>query len=496
MAPGADLTAHAPPARIPKLKYRNPLPADDPSLSPELPQHIDDTRPIVTQEPLASPSSRAPCSDYQASFDTNSLTSLSLASSTSSAGSSNGSKSSKKKGKTSSVLGFWSLKEPSQVALEQYAEAQRKQAALTLSRPGTSNFAQKLPQDVPKVNSKWDGIPKSARNRYTQSSMASKFKRDSSYRDSQDSQSSAAWSTSNVSVMTDGTRNPPNSIASAAASVSSLTFGENMPVVESPSTPSLPKISYYFPEPIPSGALPAASLPRDEDSKHVPASEKTRTDSHQSIVTEPSPDSRPGSSASSTDSDDTIVRDTAEILFQKLNERPHKSFWGDAPAVQTPDENVPESHDFLFMEQPTHEISHSERPITPPPIPQYSPARNIQNFSRPMSMGNPSIPSVTTSRSSYRTTPRNSGLPTLYEASLASNKSTASVNTVPSDEDDDAYSIAPSTIAPSVLSERWYESPRERLGLGGRLRKNDILPWEEPSKSKKGRFSVFSRATT
>ena len=65
------------------------------------------------------------------------------------------------------------------------------------------------------------------------------------------------------------------------------------------------------------------------------------------------------------------------------------------------------------------------------------------------------------------------------------------------DYNDDSYSIAPSTIAPSELSKHWYKSPRERLGLGRRLQINDVLPWDEPKettgKPKKSRLSMFQR---
>ena len=91
-----------------------------------------------------------------------------------------------------------------------------------------------------------------------------------------------------------------------------------------------------------------------------------------------------------------------------------------------------------------------------------------------------------------------SALPTLYEASLASTDDYVDDDDEDEDDDDDAQSIAPSTIAPSVLSEHWYESPRERLGLGGRLRMGDAQPWDSqrPSSGKrKSRLSMFGKVT-
>jgi hypothetical protein len=150
----------------------------------------------------------------------------------------------------------------------------------------------------------------------------------------------------------------------------------------------------------------------------------------------------------------------------------------------------------LFGDHSFSETSKADSPMASPPIAHYAPARPIQNFSRPMSSHGVSPPTRPISTSSYRTTPRTSGLPTLYEASLAS---TESEETEQDERDEDSYSIAPSTVAPSILSAHWHDSPRERLGLGGRLRMNDPLPWEAqrdpPGKLKKYRLSMFGKAT-
>ncbi|KAH7076770.1 hypothetical protein BKA63DRAFT_289523 [Paraphoma chrysanthemicola] len=509
MALGADLTAHPPPVRIPKLKYRNPLPADEPLPSPQTRRDsansCDARDPIATAPSIAS-SSRAPSSDYRQSFETASLTSGSLASTASSVSSSNDSKSStRKKKKPSGVLGFLSLKEPSQDALKQFADAQRKQAAEKgTSTPGSSQAssiyaAKKLPENIPKVNSKWDGVPESAKHRHSKSSSSSKDRSSISSRDSRNSQLTALpWNGSKFSVMTDGTRNPPNSVASAANSMANFDLTDNARSTSpSPSTTTLPEISYYFPEPLVSGALPVQNSPslpyRSSTSEATPRHSESSSDF----------DFRPESPASSTGSVDTIVKDTADVIFKKLNDAPVNNIWGDAPAVQPPAEEytaVPESHDFLFGGSSVPESSKADSPMASPTaspaIAHYAPSRPVQNFSRPISShGNPP-PARPISTSSYRTTPRTSGLPTLYEASLAS---TESDETVQDDRDDDSYSIAPSTVAPSVLSAHWHDSPRERLGLGGRLRMNDPSPWEAhrapPGKLKKYRLSMFGKAT-
>jgi hypothetical protein len=492
---------------MPKLKYRNPLPSDSESFTCETSRRNHST---YNQEPPTTP----PSISSHASFKTTSLTSSSLAS-ISSSGSSNDSKSSKKKKKGSSVLGFLSVKEPSQVALKQFAEQQRKQNGVVkgISTPqlrvsGNSNYVgQRLPSDVPKVNSKWDGVPSSVKNRYSTASGAS----------SKDNRSTVAsgnsfgsplkntpWNDSRFSVMTDGTRNPPNSIASA--SISNLTIhDEASDPGRSPSITSLPEMSYYFQDaPVASGALPT-STPSSEDANsemtdQLPIRLSDSTSSDRPSIDD-STSSRPESPASSTTSTDTVVRDTADVIFRKLSDR-SKEGGRNALAFQAFDRNdlehVPDSHDFLFNPRAVVERRNTdsgilhESPSTASPIPHYAPIRSVQNFSRPMGFRGPPPVQRALRMSPYKRTPSASALPTLYEASLASTEDLA-------EEEDDSQSIAPSTIAPSELSKHWYESPRERLGLGRRLQINDAFSWEDQGqaagKPKKSRLSMFGRTS-
>jgi hypothetical protein len=517
MAPGLDLTACSPPTRMPKLKYRNPLPADEQSPSLEV-RRISGQQAVPAEEPPTTPSSHA--SSYsRPSFDSASLTSTSLASTASSA-SSNDSKTSKKK-KTGSVFGFLSLKEPSQLAFEQYAETQRKQAlerstATPTSRPVSTYAAKKLPKNVPRVNSKWDGVPDSLKNRYAKSSYSKSSSGSNKNRHSVMTQSSQdsgltvmSWNNeSKFSVMTDGSRNPPNSIASVARPLSTLTVRDEVQSLPPPpSTTPPPEVTYYYSEPRISGALSVESSletyrPSSFDIPQI-------QDSPYDIVLQADHFSRPraNSPASSTDSVNTVVRDTADAIFKKLNDRPQNSLWGDAPPVGSLDRvdepAVPESHDFLFDLPAAEEVwGDDDDSGAPPPIPHYAPTRPVHNFSRPMSASpNARSPRVV-SMPAYRTTPIGSGLPTLYEASLNSNAAdeTAQDDGGEDDENDDAYSIAPSTLAPSVMSARWLDSSRERLGLGGRLRMNEMSPWEgrkeQSGEPKKKRLSLFGKVTT
>ena len=533
---------------MPKLKYRNPLPADQISLSS---QNTQNTTQPPQQRRTSTTSSNVPFSPNRPSFETTaSTTSSSLASTTSSNSSSNGSKTPKKK-KSSSVFSFLSLKEPSQVALEQFAEQQRKQGnGKGTTSPSSSSIrtsgtlaTQKLPANVPKVNSKWDGIPDAVKKRQSTATTTTRTGKDTKRASghsfgSQGSQLSALpWNTSEFSVMTDESRGAPNSIMSASAGINADSCHNGYYIPSSPSESSLPAPSYYFPEqPMASGALPVASYRSSIEAEAGPLSEGPYPAADLGTIPDEPESLRSASPASSTDSVDTIVRDTADAIFKKMNDRPQgQNFWGgDASAVQSPGESessVPNSHDFLFevpsgaqsqkndspmasppvpyatpathhTAQPTHYVPSITHDI-PPPVPHYPPSRPMQNFSRPM----PPSPTTNSFRpappaprapSSLRSRAMSPGLPTLYEHSIASSESLETIR-----DDSDARSIAPSvtpsSIAPSVLSEHWHQSPRDRLGLGGQLRKSDVMPWKTGEddlgkpKTQRRRFSMLMK---
>jgi hypothetical protein len=300
------------------------------------------------------------------------------------------------------VFGFLSLKEPSQLAFEQYAETQRKQAlerstATPTSRPVSTYAAKKLPKNVPRVNSKWDGVPDSLKNRYAKSSYSKSSSGSNKNRHSVMTQSSQdsgltvmSWNNeSKFSVMTDGSRNPPNSIASVARPLSTLTVRDEVQSLPPPpSTTPPPEVTYYYSEPRISGALSVESSletyrPSSFDIPQI-------QDSPYDIVLQADHFSRPraDSPASSTDSVNTVVRDTADAIFKKLNDRPQNSLWGDAPPVGSLDRvdepAVPESHDFLFDLPAAEEVwGDDDDSGAPPPIPHYAPTRPVHNSAGP-----------------------------------------------------------------------------------------------------------------
>jgi hypothetical protein len=270
------------------------------------------------------------------------------------------------------------------------------------------------------------------------------------------------------------------------------------------SVTTLPETSYCFPDaPYASGALPAQ--PQRAVEAHARASDST---SEYRPSMDDSTASRPDSPASSTSSTDTIVRDTADTIFRKLNAtstQNTKNTWiSGAPAVLSPEasglEYVPESHDFLFNPQPVVERPTNDPPklYDPPmaqsPVQYYAPSRPVQNFSRPIASRGAPIVLRSAQMAPYRRTLSATALPTLYEASLASTDDLSTVH-----DEDESRPTTPSTIGPSDPSNHWSESSRERLGLGRRLQINDASPWEnqgEPvGKPKKSRLSMFGRST-
>jgi hypothetical protein len=524
MAPAADLSR--PPPRIPKLTYRNRLPADDLLLISRTSSTSTDAPPndSSVDQALTTPNC-TPVSTLD--FDCRSTTSSQSASLASSDGSvSRESKASSTKRKKNGVLNFLTLKEPSQSALDQFADAQRKQTAARggLTSPvGMQGISpQKLPPSVPKVNSKWNGVPeslKSSRSSVTSSKRTSTTSSTSSKGSPSYTTRNTTINSSAVSVATNDSRGPPNSLASpmhSAIDVGEYTPTKFPPRADSPSSASLPEMTYFFPDdPSLSAASPASSAdhpwsppPRpDQDSSQVFV-----TDFDEKLsISEP----------------DTVTSDKVNAIFRRLS-----GGAGEFPGVyydsDDEDPDVPDTHDFLFdvkpivTTPPPRTSSHqspvqpiSPTPVSPTPVPHHVPTgKPTANFSRPrpnQTYSKPSRPSAYSHHSRFGPP----ALPTLYEASIASTDDTDAASdtteigrtythsSTGSTESFSAPSIAPSmapsvatSFTPSVMSASWYRSSRERLGLGGRIRKNELLPWEQTDhrgKPKKSRLSVFSR---
>ena len=147
------MSSHTTTTRVPKLAVRN--------RSTDANDNVPTTQSAMTRDRGTSDPSRPP--SQGGSMATSSNTSR------------RGSSQSKQQPQTNpkkknGMLGFLTLKEPSTNALEQFAEQQRKAAAAAkTARPAAASISsvsvQKLPDHVPKVNSKWDGLPEDARKK-------------------------------------------------------------------------------------------------------------------------------------------------------------------------------------------------------------------------------------------------------------------------------------------------------------------------------------------
>lgn len=172
-----------PPRRIPKLTYRNHFGESNVTTSNDQiisyhPSHENEqpiTSSVASQQAIPSSDTAETSPSSKASVSTTIRETQTIVPRRSSASASvNQSEAPAnvddvKRRKHSSFLGFLSLKEPSTSALEDFARQQQKQAAAkggqttAVGMPGIST--QKLPPTVPKVNSKWDGLPSPIKDR-------------------------------------------------------------------------------------------------------------------------------------------------------------------------------------------------------------------------------------------------------------------------------------------------------------------------------------------
>ncbi|KAL8933023.1 MAG: hypothetical protein Q9216_006561 [Gyalolechia sp. 2 TL-2023] len=120
------------------------------------------------------------------------------------------------KKKSSSFFKFLSVKEPSTQAFEVYQEQMKKRGTTQSGRanaiglPGVSSA--KLPPTVPKVNSKWDGVPQSPKERPKERSMSEQSLFNSSTsRPLYTSRSTGSNMTSSTLSSTSSTRSAPRS---------------------------------------------------------------------------------------------------------------------------------------------------------------------------------------------------------------------------------------------------------------------------------------------
>ncbi len=296
-------TLHSKPTHIPKLTYRNAAPTysrDDSagSISTLSSVRTSDSAP-PTRPPYISKLSFRNGLSYTPRESTSTLStsasSMTVSTPPSSpglsehqytgtslsdeppAGASSGSpekrtKTGKKKG--GSLFNFFALKEPSTQAFAEFQEQARRQAAAKNGRPTAVGLpgvsSAKLPPTVPKVNSKWNGVPETAKDKHKRKSssqgptgingLAGGPPRRSTSTVNSDSTRTRSGTTlsngSNGSGQLSGNGMTLRT-GSAGANSSDLSLSRrhapspNSQSLKSPSTASLPTMTSFFPPEIP-----------------------------------------------------------------------------------------------------------------------------------------------------------------------------------------------------------------------------------------------------
>ncbi|OQO06348.1 hypothetical protein B0A48_08937 [Cryoendolithus antarcticus] len=418
----------------------------------------------------------------------------------------------------SGVLGFLTLKEPSTLALQQYAEQQKKASAVKAgtkppsTRSGVST--QKLPDYVPKVNSKWDGLPEPASKTATLRKRSSKIESTLSQH-TIETKSSSCRSNNTSSDGTQSTRRPFGSLSSRPSSLgtpprsrnaSIQNMGENSRVTAQPRSPLTavhPALRdqttkngvHTFlhpptPEPpevrkvIRGSDLDLPDLPELED---LGAALYLSTSAEPSPLTPPAHDGRLDSAldlqphAMTCDGNATFWysdTDNDSLYTPHPRLKIHTPGTGSRAgsirnwplqnaAPPTPLSPTTESS------RPYHRFSQHSPPRSPSPTPiaelPATPLYAPSDTTRPSTVVSsdtfqPAHPAVTTFRP-----------PTTSSASSSGGASTVAPSIIaPSII---APSIAPSTV-PSVMSAQWHMPAKQRLGLGGVVRMSEVMPWE------------------
>ncbi|KAI4199967.1 MAG: hypothetical protein LQ350_004228 [Teloschistes chrysophthalmus] len=154
------------------------------------------------------------------------------------------------KKKSSSFFKFFSVKEPSTQAFEAYQEQMKKRGTTQNGRanavglPGVSSA--KLPATVPKVNSKWDGVPPTAKDRAKEKDLSHRRSFSSVARPVHTSQSNASNLTTSSTISTSSsssTRSVPRvngklRLDDSSGNLSDI-YGWESPPIQSNNTSSL-----------------------------------------------------------------------------------------------------------------------------------------------------------------------------------------------------------------------------------------------------------------
>lgn len=484
------------------------------------------------------------------------------------------------KKKKSGMLGFLTMKEPSAMALEQFAEAERRKAQEKGSAMNLSGVSsRKLPEHVPKVNSKWDGLPETAnknsaegrsvRSRGNSNATATSGRRPSTYsswsnrsdegkrpigslssrppQSPQLLQRSSLQSRGTVSS-THSARAPilNNDIHPAFRPIAVEETPENLPqtFLHPPSPPRMlrgysppqksPRERQNFTQELPAtfGAVPELDtsdgpLPELESSFAIPEMDALRSKEATPIPGSPMTPSMDDAyaanyysdsivsshgghgdvtttffhSQSDTDHEDFAARSsTPKQLRQPINFSRRRTGKARPPSLGRLPEAASSGFSHLTDEPPilSSTLKNSDGRIDPFLTDTFAAhsreTGRIVERQAPNRAMHQSYPSMDEPiRASMSTYVSSNGIqsPVFSTAPTDSTRpSTAAshVTTGTTYEGPDAYytthvrqgsngSMTPS-LAPSTASAQWAMSPKERLGLGSKIRKGEVLPWE------------------
>ncbi|KAK3704434.1 hypothetical protein LTR37_013857 [Vermiconidia calcicola] len=483
----------------------------------------------------------------------------------------------KKKG---GVLGFLTLKEPSTSAWAEFAEAEKAKAKqkgidpATKGIPGVSS-QRRLPEHVPKVNSKWDGLPDAARESL-ESRASSKAKRSGTFSTSTRQLTGTAissasadsrwaretpWSfpsplqsptwpyrpSHDLPVLVDGqissygsTRQPPALAVQAGTRTDVIEqSSENMPqtILLPPSpidqeTTALPELDGHLIRSELSGRLTPPELagrltPPELDGREVSACHLQELDMRHSTNSSPvgplSPltplgfgsdlqpaligihypeldsheleltDNNPKAVSDADQQRSTIVAAPARPdryrrsvnFIRPRTKKPILSHLATEALPETAANKLrPTSDDLVALSPTLKNESGQIDPFLTDTFANHSretgniPRRAVSTLRSDVLQPVDSCAEASRSdcEGSLTTTNEPDDIPAASQPDTAQ-PSTEEYRDAGVFRSNSRASLTPS-VAPSHLSEQWRMSPKERLGLGGRLRKGDVLPWE------------------
>lgn len=433
------------------------------------------------------------------------------------------------KKKRGGVLNFLALKEPSTSAWAEFAEAEKEKArqkglSSPLASPRRVPPQKKLPDYVPKVNSKWDGLPDNARRKSIDSKAASRANRNSMM--STATKDTTWTATSTVSGDSKTTKKAVATLSgrpvrdSMQSNVRSVRSSSSRGSGRQPPALALEKAVETTEENLPQTFLrdpsppPQQYLPELDGTTPLSPPELEGDDMHYFLELDASPPHSPrtppadGSEArpalvgihypeldslqkevelDSATEQDSVVR--ANSSRRPINfSRPQVKKGPASPtlAIQTEDRDNRSPSPASMHLSPT--LTNRAGKIDPfltdtfashsretGHIPKRVASTLHQEISGPKADTeaegeSPPISPLEPDQSFFP-----SGFP---DINMRPPTAGSTETTIPAREGSAMENQSQLSLTPSEFSAQWQMSPKERLGLGSRIRKSEVLPWE------------------